>query len=206
MNGAVAGFGPLIVSTFGWSPLHSILFQFPLGGLCFIAILVTGYLGTALRNARLIMLALCCLPVIAGCALIWKSDWYPRAPAPVIGYSITGFFGAVVSLVISVGMSNVAGHTKKSFMAATIFVAYCVGNIVGPLLVNSESRDQHYPELWTGLIICYVICITAAAVLYWVLWRENKRRDERPVDEEERAKLAFMDLTDKENPYFRYVL
>ncbi|KAL2752322.1 hypothetical protein ACRALDRAFT_1037068 [Sodiomyces alcalophilus JCM 7366] len=205
MNGAVSGFGPLIVSTFGWSPLHAILFQFPMGGLCFIVILVTGYLGTTLRNARIIMLSICCLPVIAGCALIWKSEWYPRAPAPVIGYSITGFFGAVVSLIISVGMSNVAGHTKKSFMAATIFVAYCVGNIVGPLLVNSESRDRHYPELWTGLIICYVICIVAAAALYWVLWRENKRRDERPVDEEERAKLAFMDLTDKENPYFRYV-
>ncbi|KAK7940722.1 uncharacterized protein PG986_013109 [Apiospora aurea] len=29
VNGAVSGFGPLIVSTFGWSTLESILFQFP---------------------------------------------------------------------------------------------------------------------------------------------------------------------------------
>jgi hypothetical protein len=34
-------------------------------------------------------------------------------------------------------------------------VAYCVGNIVGPQLVRSETRNQHYPELWTGLIIWY---------------------------------------------------
>ena len=49
--------------------------------------------------------------------------------------------------------SNVAGATKKSCMAAAIFVAYCVGNIVGPQLIKSERKKDHYPELWTGLII-----------------------------------------------------
>lgn len=42
--------------------------------------------------------------------------------------------------------------------------------------------------------------------LYYVLYMENKRRESLRVDEEERDRLAFMDLTDKENPYFRYVL
>jgi hypothetical protein len=42
--------------------------------------------------------------------------------------------------------------------------------------------------------------------LYVVLARENKKKDAMPMNEEERDKLAFMDLTDKENPYFRYVL
>jgi MFS family permease len=153
MNGAVSGFGPLIVSTFGWSTLQSILFQFPLGGLCFIVILATGYLGSRFKNIRIFMLIGTCLPVIAGCAIIWKSAWTHQAAAPVVGYSITGFFGGTVSLIITIGMSNVAGHTKKSFMAATIFVAYCVGNIVGPQLVWSETKDEHYPALWLGLII-----------------------------------------------------
>ncbi len=229
MNGAVSGFGPLIVSTFGWSTLHSILFQFPLGALCFIVILVTGFLGSKIPNIRLIMLILTCLPVIAGCAIIWKSEWSYRAAAPVVGYSITGFFGGTVSLIITVGMSNVAGHTKKSFMAATIFAAYCVGNIVGPQLVKSQTRAQHYPELWLGLIIwcvllylsqyfllhqpltnmaptSYIICIAASATLYVVLMAANRKKAAVPEDETERAKLAFQDLTDKENPYFRYVL
>ncbi|KAJ4328321.1 hypothetical protein N0V84_001192 [Fusarium piperis] len=205
VNGAVSGFGPLIVSTFGWSTLHSILFQFPLGGLCFIVILLTGWLGTKFNNIRIFMLIFTCLPVIAGCAIIWKSEWSYRAAAPVVGYSITGFFGGTVSLIITIGMSNVAGHTKKSFMAATIFVAYCVGNIVGPQLVWSQTKNEHYPALWLGLIICYVICIFASTALYFVLRNENKKRDAVPGDEAERAKLAFQDLTDKENPYFRYV-
>jgi MFS family permease len=223
MNGAVSGFGPLIVSTFGWNTLHSIVFQFPLGGLCFIVILLTGYLGSKIPNIRLIMLILTCLPVIAGCAIIWKSEWSYRAAAPVVGYSITGFFGGTVSLIITVGMSNVAGHTKKSFMAATIFAAYCVGNIVGPQLVKSQTRAQHYPELWLGLIIwyapvslssvsfanindSYIICIAASATLYVVLMTANKKKAAAAEDEAERAKLAFQDLTDMENPYFRYVL
>lgn len=42
--------------------------------------------------------------------------------------------------------------------------------------------------------------------LHFVLRVENKRRESLRVDEEERDRLAFLDLTDKENAYFRYVL
>ncbi|GME58576.1 Major facilitator superfamily [Neofusicoccum parvum] len=153
VNGAVSGFGPLIVSTFGYSPLEAILLQFPLGGVCLLAILLTGWLSARVPGLRLALLVLNCLPVIAGCAMIWRSDWTHRAATPVAGYSIIGTFGAVVSSVIGVGMANVAGATKKSTVAAAIFVAYCVGNIVGPQLVRSETKDRHYPELWLGLII-----------------------------------------------------
>ncbi|OAA69495.1 allantoate transport protein [Cordyceps fumosorosea ARSEF 2679] len=205
MNGAVSGFGPLIVSTFGWDSLHAILLQFPLAAICFVVILAVGHLGGRFANIRVFLLIGTCLPVIVGCALIWKSAWTHHAAAPVVGYSLTGFFGGTASLIITLGMANVAGHTKKSFMAATIFVAYCVGNIVGPQLVWSETKAQHYPALWLGLIICYVIVIVAALALYFVLRRENKIRSALPVDEAERDKLAFQDLTDKENPYFRYV-
>jgi len=38
-------------------------------------------------------------------------------------------------------------------MAATIFVAYFVGNIVGPQLIKSQTMSRHYSEMWLGLII-----------------------------------------------------
>ena len=85
--------------------------------------------------------------------MIWKSQWAYHPVIPVIGYALTGFFGPVVSLVIAVGASNVAGATKKTVMAATVFVAYTIGNIIGPQLVKSNTKSQHYPELWTGMII-----------------------------------------------------
>ncbi|EAW08934.1 putative MFS transporter [Aspergillus clavatus NRRL 1] len=206
INGAISGFGPLIVSTFGFDTLDSILFQFPVGGICLIFIPLCGYISSRVPNTRIPMLILCCLPVIAGCVIIWKSTWGYQPAAPVVGYALTGFFGPVVSLIITLGASNVAGATKKTVMAATVFVAYTVGNIIGPQLVKSKTMPQHYPELWTGLIICYCITIAAAVALYLVLWRENRRREAMELDESQRDKLAFNDLTDKENPFFRYVL
>jgi MFS family permease len=110
VNGAVAGFGPLIVSTFGWSSLESILLQFPLGGICLIAILACGWASSRIPNIRIILLIMNCLPVIAGCAMIWKGDWTYHAATPVAGYSIIGTFGAVVSLTIVIGMRYV--HPK----------------------------------------------------------------------------------------------
>jgi MFS family permease len=143
VNGAVSGFGPLIVSTFGYTSLQSILLQFPLGFLCLVSILVCGWISARVPNTRLPLLVLNTLPVIAGFAIIWKSSWGNRRPAaPVVGYSLLGTFGAVVSLTICVGMANVAGATKKSVMAGAIFVAYCVGNIVGPQLIRSQTKAR----------------------------------------------------------------
>ncbi|KAF4447957.1 allantoate permease [Fusarium albosuccineum] len=153
VNGAVSGFGPLIVSTFGFSTLESILFQFPLGAICAVGIPLSGWICSRYRNIRIPTLVACCLPVIAGFVIIWKSEWGHRPAAPVVGYSIVGFFGPVVSLTVTLGAANMVGETKKSFMASAVFVAYCVGNIIGPQLVRSETKSQHYPELWTGLII-----------------------------------------------------
>ncbi|KAF5007873.1 hypothetical protein FDECE_5788 [Fusarium decemcellulare] len=206
VNGAVSGFGPLIVSTFGFSTLESILFQFPLGAICAVGIPLSGWICSRYRNIRIPTLVACCLPVIAGFVIIWKSEWGHRPAAPVIGYSIVGFFGPVVSLTVTLGAANVAGETKKSFMASAVFVAYCVGNIIGPQLVRSETKSQHYPELWTGLIICYVITIIAASILYYLLRRDNLRRTELSLDKAEGDRLAFKGLTDKENLYFRYAL
>lgn len=52
----------------------------------------------------------------------------------------------------------------------------------------------------------YSITILSAATLYLVLYLENKKRDAMDMDEAERSKLSFKDLTDKQNKYFRYAL
>ncbi|KZF21625.1 MFS general substrate transporter [Xylona heveae TC161] len=206
VNGAVSGFGPLIVSTFGYTAAQSILWQMPLGAVCFVTILIVGYASRYIPNIRLFMLIFCCLPVIAGCAMIWRGTWSYHAPTPVAGYTIIGFFAPVTSLIVSMGMANVAGASKKSFMAAAIFVFYCVGNIVGPQLVFSNTIDRHYPALWLGIIICYCIVIALAILLYILLRLENKKRNSLQLDEKEAERMAFEDRTDKQNPHFRYVM
>ena len=55
-------------------------------------------------------------------------------------------------------------------------------------------------------ISSYCITIAAASALYVVLWRENRSRSMLELDEVQRDKIAFDDLTDKQNPFFRYAL
>jgi hypothetical protein len=55
-------------------------------------------------------------------------------------------------------------------------------------------------------LISYCITIMSATILYFLLARENKRRAAMELNDVDRDKMAFQDLTDKENPYFTYVL
>lgn len=121
----MTGFGPLIVSTFGYSTLESILFQLPIGIVCGASSLLTGLLASRVRNIRLPMLLACIVPVIAGYIIIWKSTWGIKPVAPVVGYTLVGFFGGVCGLVVPIASANVAGETKKSFTAAAVFLGYC---------------------------------------------------------------------------------
>lgn len=103
--------------------------------------------------------------------------------------------------------SNVGGYTKRTTATAFVFLAYCVGNIIGPhAFLSSEA-----PIYQTG---CRVIigCTSAQAViavaLRMLLIRRNRIRDEQaaqnPALAEEDPNEMLLDLTDFENPRFRY--
>ncbi|KAG9113184.1 hypothetical protein FRC07_007806 [Ceratobasidium sp. 392] len=123
-------------------------------------------------------------------------------------------FGAPYVLLLSLSTANVAGHTKKAFSAAAIFIGYNVGNIVAPYLIDTRTRAQHYPKAWISIIVITVFSSVASLVLRAMYILENKRRDriqqggpEGVRDEKRDAvdEVAWSDLTDKKNPYFRYV-
>ena len=98
--------------------------------------------------------------------------------------------------------SNVGGYTKRTTATAFVFLAYCIGNIIGPHgFIGSEA-----PIYQTGcqlIIGCVAGQVVLAIILRFVLIRRNRLRDEKgPVVEDENA--ALQDLTDFENPNFRY--
>ncbi|KAF8259246.1 hypothetical protein EI94DRAFT_1752060 [Lactarius quietus] len=104
-----------------------------------------------------------------------------------------------------------AGHTKRITTNAIILSCYCVGNAAGPFMWQAKYKPRNHVPL-----------LFAVRVL---LSRENKRRDAEPLDDtydnvyltmmdqdgnREEAKVAkvwkFLDLTDRQNKDFRYVL
>jgi len=109
--------------------------------------------------------------------------------------------------------SNVAGRTKKTLISSCTFLGYCVGNMTGSQIFKTKDAPRYVP----GTIGC-VVCLGAEIVLV-VSWRfyymyMNKKRDklalESGVSKEEQERLGRelgeRDVTDLNNPWFRYTL
>jgi hypothetical protein len=73
--------------------------------------------------------------------------------------------------------------------------------------VNTEPCSDFHKDTRTDAdkSLSYCIVIVLAITLMVLLRRENLRRDTLQLDMKEAEKTAFEDLTDKENPHFRYV-
>ncbi|KAG9100394.1 hypothetical protein FRC06_004170 [Ceratobasidium sp. 370] len=229
-NGGVTAFGAQIVKSFGYSSLKTILMLTPGGATTAVSIYITGWIASRWRNSRTLLIPLTCMPVMAGAIVIWKYNWSHRGPL-LVGYYLLAVFGAPYVLLLSLSTANVAGHTKKvtssrsstlvrltekakAFSAAAIFVGYNVGNIVAPYLIDTRTRAQHYPKAWISIIVVMVFSSVASLALRAMYILENRRRDrsKRRGDEGVRdqkrnavGEAAWSDLTDKKNPYFRYV-
>jgi hypothetical protein len=122
--------------------------------------------------------------------------------------------------------SNVAGFTKKSVASAMMFMAYTVGNIIGPFLFFASEAPEysvsHLALNWTprtvltypqsgflATTICFGISTLTMLALRFTIIRENKRRDalqqNSAVVQDESDHLEISDITDRKNLNFRYV-
>ncbi|KAM6489748.1 Major facilitator superfamily domain containing protein [Amanita muscaria] len=148
----------------------------------------------------------------------------------LFGYWLNIF--AVTPFVISLGWTNaiVAGHTKRTTVNAVFFVAYGIGNAASPLMFKAEYAPRFVapPSSLNRVPMAVIAASNFAAALVLVLLRivlarENKRRDREQRDETYddayvkkelpdgtivvvKVDKAFLDLTDKQNRDFRYVL
>ncbi|PWN25794.1 MFS general substrate transporter [Jaminaea rosea] len=180
-NGGVTVFGPLLIKSFGYSSTRAILLQTPGGAVTVVAILLACWMSLRFRNARLLILALSCLPVILGAALIWAPsvNWQKHQAMPLIGYYLLPAFGAPYVMLLSSLAANVAGTTKASFAAGAVFVGYNVGNIASAYILLPSEASVHYATTWKIIISMMCASIGLAGILAGAMTWENRRRDKR---------------------------
>ena len=87
---------------------------------------------------------------------------------------------------------------------------YTVGNLVGPQSFLA-SEAPAYPTAYTVMLVGYCITLALMTLYGFLCWRDNKRKE---VEEAEWREAAagmegdvaeeWKDLTDKQNPKFRY--
>lgn len=100
--------------------------------------------------------------------------------------------------------SSVAGHTKKITVNAIFLIGYCVGNLVGPQTFI-DSQAPTYSGAKVGMVVCCSFELGCLIAVYISYYFENKRRDSLPpVGMSHIEIFEFADLTDKQNPNFRY--
>lgn len=126
----------------------------------------------------------------------------------LISYYIVLSFWAAQTLAMSLLSRNIAGQTKKATVVAMNFIAWCVGNSIGPQ-VFLKREDPRYFTAFSVHMGCYVLLVLVIAFLRFNLMLRNKKKDKIAAQvaeaNDDHLVHAFDDLTDKENPNFRYM-
>lgn len=105
----------------------------------------------------------------------------------------------VSSLVLALQMpsTNTAGYTKRVTSTAFVFLAYCIGNIIGPhaFLAAEAPIYQTGCKLILACALCQIACALGLRVL---LISRNRRRDKVGLPAGQQEEQMMEDLTDFE--------
>jgi len=219
-SGAIGTFGTIVINGFGFNHFDSLALTCPIGAITALAILICGYATRKLKNVRYFAIIIAALISIAGTIICWVGPRNDR------GLLFAGIFLMAVQvaaggLAVSLAASNVAGHTSKYFakpaderitnpgiekatISATTFVGYCVGNVIGPEIFGISPGPEYHAG-FVGSCVCLCCVVVIAAVTYFMLRRENAKRD-RQTGGRIGLHTIDEDLSDMQNEDFRYVL
>lgn len=201
-NGGIGNFGSIMLTDMGYNSKRALLMGTPFGAVEFGGIILVGYIAQKKQKRMAAAFFSYCLNIVSGCLLAFPSN----TNAQLAGYYLQGM--AVIGWIcfISCVSSNTAGHTKKVVTSAICMIGYCVGNLIGPQTFKS-AEAPHYKSAKIAIVVCFVICLFLTVLLYCINVRANKIRDEKNEKlDSSFVNSEFADLTDFENPEFRYSL
>ncbi|KAH7014549.1 allantoate permease [Microdochium trichocladiopsis] len=202
-NGFISSYQATVIESFGWTPKETALLSIPSGAIaCICTLSATWFAGRfGMRGPAIIILLT--LGFTGSCLMAFMPD-EGNVAGKMVGNYLANCIGSSLPLMYSYAGANYAGHTKKTTSSAMVLIMFCIGNIIGPLTFRAADAPQYIPAK-----ICMVVTTATAAILTGVLmlyyrW-ENKRRDRVYADHVHQENSEFFDLTDRENPEFRYV-
>ena len=115
----------------------------PMGAAQIVFLLVSSTVATYVPSSRIPTMIVNAITSMIGMILIWKLD-LDNMGGRLTGLVLGCVFAVNIPLSLSLISSNVAGFTKRSVISSLMFVAYCVGNIIGPQLFLT-SEEPAYP-------------------------------------------------------------
>ncbi|KAK4495150.1 hypothetical protein PRZ48_013477 [Zasmidium cellare] len=187
VNGPVSTFTPIIINQLGFSGLNSLLLVMPAGAIIGTIELMTPYIAMKYKGWS---------------CLLWQlpiSSTGGRLFAVYILASYGGGYAVLMSIVIV----NCAGYTKRSLSSSGVFVGYCLGNFLGPLVFKATEAPEYRTGWITTVATLSATIVLILAYRFVCVW-DNKKRDQAGSEGFDHAYED--DFTDKTNKQFRYTL
>ncbi|PVI00180.1 allantoate permease [Periconia macrospinosa] len=199
----LGGFANIIIKGFHFTTLQTQLLAMVLG-VVIIGTLISSTALASKTNQTLLVMLVYVIPSFVGTIVLMTVKLSTKATQAglLISYYMVLSFWAAQTLSMSLLSRNVAGQTKKATVVAMNFVAWCVGNAIGPQVFLTRDAPRYFIAFSTHMG-CYVLLVFVILFLRWNLTARNKSRDAEVKDEG--LVHAFDDLTDGENLNFRYM-
>jgi len=202
-NGFISSYQATVISSFGYTSKETALLSIASGAIAVVCTVGGSYLAGRFTMRGPIIILLLALGFMGSCLMAFLPDDGSKG-AKMAGNYLANTIGSSLPLMYSYAGANYAGHTKKTTSSAMVLIMFCVGNIIGPLTFRGADAPQYIPAK-----IVMVVTTATSAILTGVLMcyykYENKRRDRVYVGHVHQENSEFFDLTDRENPEFRYV-
>ncbi|KAI1609278.1 MFS transporter [Exophiala viscosa] len=206
-NGGLTSFSSIVIAGFGFTDLKALLIQMPVGASQLVFLILTSGLASIIPSSRLGLMIFNTITAMVGMIMVYELEGRAGRMA---GLCLAAVFACNIPLSLSLISSNVGGFTKRSVASATLFVAYCVGNIIGPQFFLASQKPRYQTGLKASLSGLALGAAFLVCLLVYYIW-ENRRRDRlhgpsrrMSLDEELREDLSGK--TDRELIDFRYVI
>lgn len=207
-NGGFNNFGSILLhGDFGFSTEDALLMNMPGGAIDIIFPMCIAFFNFyVMKGRRLLTCVFVNLFVVIGmCCLNFST----HRGSKLFGYLTFYVATASSAGVLSTMSSNVAGYSKKALANAMYLFGYCTGNILANFTFK-ESESPGYISAKTAMLVSFIagtIFIGTLMIIYIRRNREKDRKREKLGDKYHVPdNVAFADLTDIQNPEFRYAL
>jgi MFS family permease len=168
-------FIPTIISEMGaFSAVQSNGLSAPPYVLCFLCIVGTSFISDRVGFRG---------PFVAGAALIAAIGYILLATSTVVAVRYFGIFLAVmifvsVALVLTWVGNTHATDSKRAAGLAILATGGQCGPILGTQIFPTHDMPYYREGMWISCGACLLVVVFACLQMF-ILWRENKKRDEK---------------------------
>ncbi|GAA5835640.1 hypothetical protein JCM3766R1_006470 [Sporobolomyces carnicolor] len=217
-NSCITSFTSILIKSFGYTSQEALLFNIPSGVVAIITTVSISYWADK-KNVRMLPFAASIAPSIVGLGLLvgfsnGGATGAHKGPL-IVGILLSQTFISGIAMLYSYSAANFAGSSKRSIVNALLLVAFSVGNLAGTQVFQAKDKPQYLPGK-ISLLVLLLVLFPSSFVMHLYVRRQNKLKAEEVArlvaehgwsDEElqrEKDRHAFLDLTDKQNPFYVY--